>query len=250
MSEFVPKTTNRTAGVTPFLNVPRKIQFSASGITSKKQCVRNVQKFRMFPHHKQLSMNKLYYLLCPDGILAAFAFKGPIGNSSPGFLGSAVSTFTKALQTEFPDQNQNALIDKTKVLSVLPVKDPITHQLKTFQYDNGKKTMYQYAFVHVHDDVECNNHSFANNWTRELVATLNQRFNANIYYGGNAGSQHFPVLTSLDQLFQIEDVANLAMVAYKESIRNGSFFDDIELFSKYFKDPANGRAVINNAFGI
>ena len=154
------------------------------------------------------------------------------------------------MQTEFSDQTQNALIDKTRVLSVLLVKDPITHQPKTFKYDNCKKTMFQNAFVHVHNDVECNNHSFANNWTRELVATLNQRFNANIYYGGDAGSQHFPVPTSLDQLFEVEDVANLAMVAYKDSIRNGSFFDNIELFCKYFKDPANGRAVINNAFGI
>ena len=40
------------------------------------------------------------------------------------------------------------------------------------------------------------------------------------------------------------------MMAYADSVRNGSFFNDKVLFSKYFDSMATGRAIFRDAFNI
>ena len=40
------------------------------------------------------------------------------------------------------------------------------------------------------------------------------------------------------------------MMAYEDSIRNGAFFNDHVLFSKYFDDIGTGRAIFREAYKI
>lgn len=110
--------------------------------------------------------------------------------------------------------------------------------------------MSQRAFVYVHDSVEENTEQFADGWCRNLTNIMVHTFKINISYGGNAAAQNFPIPNSLDEFFPTEDVANLAMMAYEESIYNGTFGNDKELFKKYFAHESNGREVFRKCFGI
>ena len=55
---------------------------------------------------------------------------------------------------------------------------------------------------------------------------------------------------SLNDYFLTEDVANLAMMGYEESIRNGGFFQDVDLVKKYFGFHSNVLGIFNNMYGI
>ena len=204
----------------------------------------------MLSHNQKVKQNKLYYVRCPDGVLAAVAFKGSPAAGVPGYLGSTTAAFMKALEAEEPNANQKDLIDRSKIFSVLPVKDPYTHQPKTFLYAQGTKTMAQRAFIFVHEDVANHTDEYADSWCRNITTILNKTFQLEIHYGGNAAFHQFPIPKSLEDLFSAEDVANLAMMSYEESIFNGAFANDRELFKKYFTHEANGRDVFRKVFNI
>ena len=83
-----------------------------------------------------------------------------------------------------------------------------------------------------------------------LVREVNSTFGIKIGLGGN--SSHFgkPELMSIDSKFLAEDVANLAMMSYREAIENHSFFQDDVLVSKYFLYYPDVQELFANLFGV
>ena len=65
-------------------------------------------------------------------------------------------------------------------------------------------------------------------------------------FGGRAET----LCKSLDEKFLKEDVANLAMLSYEDSIKDGSFFFDKNLLAFYFKNTVNPRTVFQSLFLI
>ena len=57
-------------------------------------------------------------------------------------------------------------------------------------------------------------------------------------------------MMSLDSKFLAEDVANLAMMAYRESIVDNSFFEDDVLVTQYFQYCPNVQQLFSNLFGV
>ena len=55
---------------------------------------------------------------------------------------------------------------------------------------------------------------------------------------------------SLDSKFLAEDVANLAMMAYRESIVDNSFFEDNVLINQYFQYCPNVQQLFSDLFGV
>ena len=68
--------------------------------------------------------------------------------------------------------------------------------------------------------------------------------------GGNAVDYGAPVLQSLDSKFLTEDVANLAMMSYRQAIMDNSFFDDDKLVSQYFLYVPDVRELFSNIFDL
>jgi len=66
------------------------------------------------------------------------------------------------------------------------------------------------------------------------VRTINTKFDVKLSVGGNAARYGMRKHKSLDTQFLTEDVVNLALMSYQESIEDGSFFHDTELVSEYF----------------
>ena len=81
-----------------------------------------------------------------------------------------------------------------------------------------------------------------------LVSEFNNQFNLNIALGRNAANYGSPAIKSLDEYFLVEDVVNLAMVAYFDAITNGTFFEDDELVIKYFALTSNVRDLFAKFF--
>ena len=65
-------------------------------------------------------------------------------------------------------------------------------------------------------------------------------------FGGRAET----LCKSLDERFLNEDVANLAMLSYEDSIKGGSFFPDKNLLAFYFKNTVNPPVVFQSLFLI
>ena len=71
-----------------------------------------------------------------------------------------------------------------------------------------------------------------------------------ISMGGNAAKFGSAVPESLDSKFLDEDVANLAMLSYREAIIDRSFFQDEVLVSQYFRYCPDVQALFSNLFGV
>ena len=68
--------------------------------------------------------------------------------------------------------------------------------------------------------------------------------------GGNAANFDLPVLQSVDSKFLAEDVANLAMLSYKEAIMDRSFFTDGDLVNQYFQYCPDVQELFSDLFGM
>ena len=71
-SAMVPKTTNKTAGNTPFpafaRQIKRKLDYSSTG-----KCVRKVSRERLLSANEKKKTNKLFYDILPDGVVCFYA---------------------------------------------------------------------------------------------------------------------------------------------------------------------------------
>ena len=218
-SAMVPKTTNRTAGCTPFPtynnNAKRKLDYSSTGKT-----VRSVARKSLLSVQETNNQNKLFYHVLPDGNAAFFAARGypegPIGYMQP-----ALRACSEALSN--PHSRHYDLIQRLNITTILPIVDLNTGQTKKFHYAGGTRTMDIKVFVFTFDAVSDCNNTVLDGICTNLVSEFNNQFNLKIAVGGNAANFGSPAFKSLDEYFLAEDVVNLAMVAYFDAITNGTF---------------------------
>ena len=85
--------------------------------------------------------------------------------------------------------------------------------------------MEVHSIVYVNREIDQNTTSYIDAWCTNLVHQFGGIFpNIRLNFGGN--TEHFGTkkITSLDKIFLPQDVANLAMLSYKESIRDKYLF--------------------------
>ena len=245
-SGIVPKTTNKTAGNTPYpsfcRNLKRKLDYSSTG-----KIVRKVNRGKLLSVKERMTQNKLFYDILPDGVVCFYSAQGsPDGPT--GYLAPMLKALTDALSSK--DSKWSELLKRHSITTVLPIKDLRTGMAKKLQFANGTKSMDVKGIVYIFDSVEDNNTTncdlLCTNLVREAVST----FNIKITVGGNAASFGGNVPDSLDCKFLAEDVANLAMLSYREAIQDGSFFEDDNLVFQYFMYCPNVKALFANLFGV
>ena len=150
---MVPKTTNRTAGYTPYpthhLPAKRAQCFSSTGKTK-----RSVSRQRLVAQSEIHTANKLFYDILPDGIACFYPARGyPEGPY--GFWAPAIRAVTEALNNEM--SKWASLVQRLNISSVLPLRDPVTGQAKKFHFANGTKCMDIKSIVYIFDEVmDCN----------------------------------------------------------------------------------------------
>ena len=229
-SAIVPKTTNRTAGHTPYptfgLPEKRKLNYGSSGKT-----VRKVSKQRLVSQNDMNSANKMWYDILPDGICAYYATRGyPQGPH--GYWAPAVCACSEALSNQHSKWAN--LVNRLNIKSVLPLLDPMTGQAKKLHFAGGSKSMDIKSIVFIFDKVEDNNEQMCDAICTNLVQEFNNLFGIQISFGGNAAKFGGTVKISLNEIFLTDDVINLAMMAYLDAIEDRSFFQDTELVRQYF----------------
>ena len=133
-----------------------------------------------------------------------------------------------------PSNKWNDLVSKCNITATLPIRDLATGQPKIHHYASGTKTMNVSSIVSIRQDVEENTEQNGNAWCNMLVREINQQFDVKIAFGGNASVYGAVDMTSLDSQFLTDDVVNLALMSYQDSIENGSFFLDTVLVNQYF----------------
>ena len=256
-TKTIPKTTNKTAGHTPYpvhlrthvtakrLAFPGKDD--APNSVKKRAVVRCISgQNRVISVSQTKNMNCMYYAICPDGLLLAFYAKGS-WDGPVGYVGSSVRHLSHALADETSPHKQ--LVVSSGITAILPLLDRVTGQAKILWYAGNTKSIEVRGFVHVYSDVSQNTETNAEVWVKNLVAMLNKNWNCKLLFGGNAIAQGMPVPSSLDEIFLPEDVAHLAMMAYKEFIADQSFFHDTELLVKYFANTPDALAVFYKVYG-
>ena len=187
-----------------------------------------------------------YYFLLLDGVTAFFTAKGsPLG--APGYLIHSIKSITEG--TDEPQSEYAVVSANAWISAVLPVRDPVTKQATTINYAQGTKVMQAKVFVHVHESVSDNTDVNAAAWSKNIIKILGDVFKVKVTYGGKAGNS-VPVPTSLNDYFLTEDVANLAMMGYEQSIRDGGFFQDVDLVKKYFGFHSNVLGIFQNMYWI
>ena len=233
---------NSSAGHTPYNpDVKRKLDFGA-----KKQIVRSVKKMKLLSHTLNQTQNKLFYTLLPDGIVCAYACKGT-PNGPPGFLQPALRSISEALQAS----SETELVHDIEVTSILPLKCPRTNQARQILYSNGTKKMKFCCLIFVRDNVSDNTSLNGDAWCTNLVRKFSRHFpDMTLTFGGNAANFGVIPPSSLELFFLTEDVANLAMLAYEDSIRDYSFFSNPELVNMYFNDASTAFTIFRNMFHI
>ena len=117
-SAIVPRTTNKTAGYTPFPFLQkRKIDFRAAGGKSGK-VIRRLNAGKLISSNERANQNKLWYNILPGGHIAAFATKGtPDGPT--GYIQPAIRAMIEALQD--PSSKWSSLLTTCEVTAVLHI---------------------------------------------------------------------------------------------------------------------------------
>ena len=234
-SAFIPKTTNRTAGFTPFpshaLPEKRKLDYSSSGKT-----IRNVSCRKFLSVGEMNNANKMFFYLGPDGVAIFIAARGyPEGLY--GYWAPAMRAVLEGIANK--TSKWAALVHRLNITSVFPVKDINTGMAKKFHFAGGSKSMDEKCLVFVFDSIsDCN----SNNCTAictNLCNEFNNLFDLKISVGGNAVDHGASPKNSLDEILLTEDVVNLAMMSYLDAIQNGKFFADAALVQSYFAYTAN-----------
>ena len=247
LSGMVPKTTNKTAGHTPYPQfaraIKRKLTYSSTG-----KIVRSVNRSRILSVNERMNQNKLWYDILPDGVVCFYASRGtPDGPS--GYLQPLLKAFNQGLSDDNSGTWAN-LLQRHKVTSILPLKDIRTGLAKKLAYAGGTKSMDVKGIVYIFDSVEDNNQHNCDHLCTNLVREANGNFQVKITFGGNSACFGCPLLTSLDSKFLAEDVAHLAMMSYEEAITDHSFFDDEDLLLQYFQYCPNVENLFAKLFGV
>ena len=88
-------------------------------------------------------------------------------------------------------------------------------------------------------------------WCNNLVRKFSKDFlDMNSMFGGNAAKFGLSPPSSLDLFLLPEDVANLAILAYKESIKDHSLFSNPEIVRMYFNDANTAITTLKKMFHI
>ena len=243
-SAFVPKTTNRTAGHTPYprflLPEKRKLDYSSTGKT-----VRKVSKQRLLSTVEMSNQNKLFFTILPDGVAAFFAARGyPKGPN--GYMQPALNAVSDALT--MPNSKYTDLVQRLNITSVLPIVDSDTGQPKKFHFANGTRMMNIKCFVYIFDSVNDCDENNLNSIGTNLCNEFNNLFNIKIAFGGNAEKYGLARKKSIDEWFLTEDVINLAMMSYQEAITSQSFFQDEDLVRKYIRSSEDVPQIFQDYF--
>ena len=243
---MVPKTTNKTAGNTPFpafaRTIKRKLCYSSTG-----KLVRKVNRGKLLSVTENSKQNKLFYDILPDGVVVFYAARGsPDGPT--GYIQPLLKAFVEALSDE--DSKWKDLLNRHHVTSVLPLKNIRTGLAKKLEFAGGTKTMDVKGIVYIFDSIEDNNTYNCDVLCTNLVREAASTFKVKISMGGNAANCGEKKMMSLDSKFLAEDVANLAMMAYRESIVDNSFFEDDVLVTQYFQYCPNVQQLFSNLFGV
>ena len=231
--------------MTPFptyaLSLKRKLDYSSTGKT-----VRNVNRVRLLSAQETKQQNKLFYDILPDGMVCFYAARGvPTGPN--GYLAPLLKALGEALSSD--DSKWAELLKRLKVSTVLPIKDQSTGLAKKFLYAGGTKTMEVKGIVYIFDSVSDNNVSKCNRICTDLVREANNVFDVRISFGGNAAACGVE-MTSLDDKFLQEDVANLAMMCYHDAIFDHSFFCNQVLVRQYFQHCPSVTELFSTLFGV
>ena len=121
-SALVPKTTNKTAGTTPYpsfdQNIKRKLEYKENN-TTDRVVQRKVHRTKFLSVHESMTQNKMWYNILPNGVVCFYAAQGsPQGQS--GFLAPLLKALVEGLSG---DDNRTGLLNHVHVTSVLPLKD-------------------------------------------------------------------------------------------------------------------------------
>ena len=229
-SAMVPKTTNHTAGYTPYLmhHLPARKQVTYSSTGKTRRSVSNQPLVAQSEVH---SANKLFYDIGPDGIAIFYTARGyPQGPH--GYWAPTIKGVCEALTNEHSRWAE--MVARLGISSVLPLLDKMTGQARKFHFANGTKVMDIKAIVYIFDDIQdCNEHALDSICTN-LVTEFNSKFDIRITFGGNAVRFGGTTKECLADIFLLEDVINLAMMSYLDAIQDGTFFNDTELVASYF----------------
>ena len=107
------------------------------------------------------------------------------------------------------------------------------------------------CILFIRDNVADNTVQNADAWCTNLVRVFSEKFpNMNLTFGGNAANFGLSQPSSLDLFLLEEDVANLAMMSYEESIRDYSFFSNPEIVHQYFSDTSRAFTIFSGMFLI
>ena len=69
-------------------------------------------------------------------------------------------------------------------------------------------------------------------------------------FGDNTANFGLNIPSRLDLFLLEEDVANLAMMSYEESIRYYSFFSNLDIVNLYFEDSFRAFTIFSGMFRI
>ena len=105
------------------------------------------------------------------------------------------------------------------------------------------------AIVYIFDSI-CDNHvSKCNEMCTNLVREANDVFSVGMSFGGDSAAYGVKI-SSLDEKFLQEDVANLAMMCYHEAVVDHSFFVDEVLVRQYFMYCPNVQHLFSTLFSV
>ena len=107
------------------------------------------------------------------------------------------------------------------------------------------------CIIFVRDNVSDNTSHNGDAWCTNLVRKFTKYFpEIKLTFRGNTANFGAKPPSSLDLFLLSEDVANLAMLAYEDNIRDYSFFSNPALVSMYFKDASTAFTLFHNMFRI
>jgi len=142
-TDRVTKTTNKTAGSIPDINlVKRKLEYEREEAWKKVSAcpplpIRRLRHRMMLSYGATTRENKLYYHLLPDGVISAFAANGT-ANGRHGYVQPAMKAVNTMLR-EMEDGNPDPIALNTNITKILPIRDPLTSRAKKVSFANHAK---------------------------------------------------------------------------------------------------------------
>ena len=113
------------------------------------------------------------------------------------------------------------------------------------------RKQWVYAIFHVHQDPEHNTKTHADRWLQELTNTFNRTApNLDIRFSRNTVESREIYRISFDEEFLSEYVAGLVWIAYEDTLRYASFFQDEDLLRMYFINTDDVKGLFNSLYGI